>query len=80
MFPGGIKMTIWREGDHLMQQAWGQPLIPQAVRMYPESETNFFDKIYAMRVTFIKNDQGEVTGVVNHYSEYADCEGKKLKN
>jgi hypothetical protein len=80
MFPDGIKMTIWREGDHLMQQAWGQPLIPQAVRMYPESETNFFDKIYAMRMTFIKNDQGEVTGVVNHYSGNADCEGEKLKN
>jgi CubicO group peptidase (beta-lactamase class C family) len=75
LFPEGVKMMIWREGDHLIQQTWGQPLIPQAVLMYPESETNFFDKIYAMRTAFIKNDQGEVTNVI-----YMGCKGKKLKN
>jgi hypothetical protein len=77
-FPEGVKMTIWREGDHLMQQARGQPLIPQAVPLYPESETNFFDKIYATRMTFIKNDKGEVTDAIDHYPGY-DYEGKKIK-
>jgi serine-type D-Ala-D-Ala carboxypeptidase/endopeptidase len=80
LFPEGAKMTIWREGDHLLQQAWGQPLIPQALPLYPQSETNFFDKIYAMRMTFIKNDRGIITGVISRYPGDADYEGKKLSN
>jgi CubicO group peptidase (beta-lactamase class C family) len=78
MFPEGLKMTIWREGDYLMQQTWGQPLIPQVLPMYPESETNFFEKVYATRMSFTKNHQGDVTSVIYHYG-FADGEGKKLK-
>jgi hypothetical protein len=34
--------------------------------LYPMSETNFFLKIDDSLLTFIKNDQGKVTGVIHH--------------
>jgi hypothetical protein len=47
--------------------------------MYPESETNFFDKVYCAQRTFIKNEEGQVTSVIHHEAGQPDCEGKKLK-
>jgi hypothetical protein len=31
-------------------------------------------------LTFIKNDQGEVTAIIHHMAGRPDSEGKKLKN
>jgi CubicO group peptidase (beta-lactamase class C family) len=78
--PTGMKLTIWREGDQLVGQAWGKDVLQGAVDIYPESETNFFLKIVGTQLTFIKNDKGEVTAVIHHYPGFPDCEGKKLKN
>jgi CubicO group peptidase (beta-lactamase class C family)/GH35 family endo-1,4-beta-xylanase len=77
--PTGMKLTIWREGEQLVGQAWGKDVLQGAVDIYPESETNFFLKIIDIQLTFIKNDKGEVTAVIHHYLGLPGCEGKKLK-
>lgn len=78
--PTGVKLTIWRHGDQLVGQAWGENVLQGAFNMYPESETNFFDKITGAQLIFIKNDKGEVTAVVHHEVGLPDIKGKKLKN
>ena len=80
VLPSGAKLTISREGDQLVWQAWGEYATPGAIDIYPESETNFFIKLNGAQLTFIKNDQGEVTAVIHHLPGLPDCEGKKLKN
>ena len=80
VFPFGMKLTIWRQGDQLVGQAWGGDAIPGAFNIYPESETNFFLKIKGAQFTFVKNDKREVTAVIHHMAGLPDCEGKKLKN
>jgi Alpha/beta hydrolase family len=76
----GTKVTISRNGDHLVWQAFGGDALRGALDLYPESETNFFLKINGAQVTFIKNDQGEVIGIIHHMAGLPDSEGKKLKN
>jgi len=77
----GIKVTIWREGDQLLWQARGRNTVPGSFNVYPESETNFFLKISGGQLTFIKNDNGEVTAVSVHEDAWLpDSVGKKLKN
>ncbi len=85
VFPTGAKLKIWREGDQLVGQVWGENTLKGAFDIYPESETNFFDKVYGAQLTFIKNDKGEVREVtaVIHYPTRVwlpDSEGKKVKN
>ena len=53
----GEEMVVTREGDQLMIQAKGQPKL----EIFPESPTEFFMKIVDVQVTFVKDDQGEVT-------------------
>jgi len=79
VLPTGAKVTIWREGDQLVWQAWGENAIRGAIDMYPESETNFFIKLNGAQLTFIKNGKGEVTSVIHHLAGLPDFEGKKLK-
>lgn len=76
----GAKVTIRREGDHLVWQGFGRNALPGALDVYPESETNFFVKINGAQLTFIKNDKGEVTALIHHMAGLPDSEGKKLKN
>jgi len=79
VFPG-TKVTIRRNGDHLVWQAFGKGALQFASDLYPESETNFFLKSYGAQVTFIKNDKGEVMAIIHHKAGLPDSEGKKLKN
>ena len=76
----GTKVTILRNGDHLIWQAVGGMALPGALDLYPESETNFFLKINGAQVSFIKNDKGEVTALIHHMTGLPDSEGNKLKN
>jgi len=73
-------VTIWRNGDHLVWQAFGRDVLQGALDLYPESETNFLLKINGAQVTFIKNDNGEVMAIIHHMAGLPDSEGKKLKN
>jgi hypothetical protein len=81
-FPTGIKATIRREDDQLLWQARGNNAFPGTFSIYPESEMNFFFKMSGSRLTFIKNDHGEVTAVSLHDGTWLplpDSEGRKIK-
>jgi hypothetical protein len=77
-----MKLTIWREGEQLTGQALGQNVIQGAFDIYPESQTTFFIKLNGAQLTFIKNDEGNITAVTYHFyaAKFPDCEGKKLKD
>jgi len=82
-FPAGIKAAIRREGDQLLWQARGKNAFPGAFNIYPESETNFFFKMSGARLTFSKDDHGEVTAVSLHDGTWLplpDGVGRKLKS
>ena len=76
-------MTIGRNGDHLVWQAFGRRISQRALDLYPESETNFFHNGSRGQVTFtfIKNDKGEAMAIIHHLAGLGlpDSEGKKLK-
>ena len=80
VFGTGTKVTIRRNGDHLVWQALGGDALRGALDVYPESETKFFLKINGAQLTFIKNDKGEVTAVIHQMAGLPDSAGKKLKN
>jgi len=80
VFGTGTKVTIRRNGDQLVWQGVGGNALPGALDLYPESETNFFLKINGAQVTFIKNDQGEVTALIHHMAGLPESEGKKLNS
>jgi hypothetical protein len=81
-FPTGMKLTISRQINQLTGQASGENFIKGIFDIYPESENNFFIKLNGAQLTFIKNDDGNVTAVTYHFyaSKFPDCEGKKLKD
>ena len=55
-----VVMTV--EDGRLMTQATNQPKFP----LFAESETSFFLKVVDAQVEFVKNDKGDVTGMVLH--------------
>jgi CubicO group peptidase (beta-lactamase class C family) len=81
VFPTGIKLRIWRQGDRLLGQAWGKNVLQGAFDIHPESETSFFLTIVGAQLTFSKNDKGEVESVklVNREAGSPDRKAKKLK-
>ncbi|GEM_PF-777605 len=84
VFGTGTKVTIRRNGDHLVWQAVGERATRDVLDLYPESETNFFHNGSRGQVTFtfIKNDKGEAMAVIHHLAGLGlpDSGGKKLKN
>jgi len=77
VFPTGAKVTIWREGDQLLCRISGRNAPKGAIEIYPESETNFFNKLGGA-MAFVKNGKGEVTAVTFHDDEWQDIKAKKL--
>jgi hypothetical protein len=57
-----------------MAQATGQ----EAFELYPEAEDKFFLKVVEAKLTFVKDDKGQVTGLVLHQGG-RDSPGKKIK-
>ena len=55
-------LTVTREGDKLMAQATGQPM----VQIFPESERDFFYKVVDAQITFETDSTGWATGLVLH--------------
>jgi CubicO group peptidase (beta-lactamase class C family) len=76
--PAGMKLTIQRDGDHLVGRATGKNVLQGLFDIYPESESTFFIKVDGARLTFIKNNRGEVSGVTHHYAGFSDILGHKL--
>ncbi len=71
--PGAV-FTVKRDGERLMVQLTGQPFW----EVFPESETNFFYKVVDAQLTFVKDAQGEVTGLILHQNG-VDQMAKRLK-
>lgn len=74
-----MKLTIQRQGDKLVSQAWIEDDTDGPVDVYPESESKFFDK-FGNQWTFVQNDKHEVTTVILHGANFSDWEGKKLSD
>ena len=62
------------DGDKLMTQATNQP----AFELFPEGENKFFLRAVEAKVTFTRDGQGLVTGLVIHQGG-RDIPGKKIK-
>ena len=55
---GTLKVT--KENGHLYSQTTGQP----RVEMFPRSETEFFFKIVNAQITFVKDNDGNITSLI----------------
>ena len=78
VFPNGARVAIWREDDHLFLQITGWRGLQGAWEIFPESETNFFLKAYGAQLSFIRNGNGEVQGLIHHYAGWPDSRAGKV--
>jgi CubicO group peptidase (beta-lactamase class C family) len=70
----GFVMRVFREGDKFMTQATGQPVF----EIFPESETTFAPRAFPAKLTFVKDEDGNVTGIkIDQGGRVTDA--KKLK-
>ncbi|MBX7186700.1 MAG: serine hydrolase [Vicinamibacteria bacterium] len=70
--------TITNEGGKLMLLEPGYP----KDQMFPESETEFFSKAFDVQIRFVKDDSGNVTGVVvrqNDSTLFEVMNGRKVQ-
>jgi len=67
-------ITITNEDGKLMGQATGQP----KNELFPSSATEFFLKVVDAQVTFVKNEQGQVTQLILHQGG-RNMPGKKIR-
>jgi len=58
---GQAILTVTREGDRLFAQLTGQPRF----EIFPASENEFYWKVVAAKLTFVKDATGKVTGGVH---------------
>jgi hypothetical protein len=80
VFRMGAGVKIWREEERIFLQATGRRVLQGAHEIFSESETNFFLPINSAELTFIKNDKGEVTGLIHHMTGLPDSEAKKVND
>jgi hypothetical protein len=86
-FPKGLRVAVWREGAHLLGRAEhpaDDRVLLGAFPLFPESETNFLDKITGAEFRFTKNEQGQVIALAQHSTGattawFPDWEAAKLK-
>ena len=78
VFRAGAEVKIWREDERMLLHATGQRVLQGPHEIFPESETNFFLPVNGAELTFIKNDKGEVTGLLHHMTGIPDSEAKKV--
>jgi CubicO group peptidase (beta-lactamase class C family) len=70
----GFSLTVTRDGDKLFVEATGQ----SRLQVYPESETEFFYRVVDAQISFVKDAEGRITGLVLHQGG-RDLPGKKIK-
>jgi hypothetical protein len=68
-------LTVTREGDKLFAQMVGQAKF----EIFPRSETEFFWKVADAQITFVRNEEGEVTHAI-HLQGGAEIKAPKLKD
>ncbi|HEY0320335.1 MAG TPA: serine hydrolase [Pyrinomonadaceae bacterium] len=69
-----IIINVTREGDKLYAQAADQP----GIELLAESETEFFTTVVDAQLTFVKNEKGQVTGLILH-RDGQNIPAKKIK-
>jgi serine-type D-Ala-D-Ala carboxypeptidase/endopeptidase len=69
-----FRLTVTREGDALFAQGTDQPKFP----LYAEAETDFFLKAVDAQISFIRDSDGKVNGIVV-YQNGGKTEGKRVK-
>jgi CubicO group peptidase (beta-lactamase class C family) len=67
--------TITRDGDQLSAQLSGQDAFP----IYPESATRFFYKVVNARITFVKDESGQVQSLILHQNG-RDLEARRRRD
>lgn len=55
-------MTITRDGDHLFEQATGQPKF----EIFPEGDRDYFLKVVDAQITFVNDSHGHATELILH--------------
>lgn len=70
----GFVMRVFREGDKFMTQATGQPQF----EIFPESETTFYPRAFVAKLTFVKDADGKVTGILIAQGG-RETHGKRIK-
>jgi pimeloyl-ACP methyl ester carboxylesterase len=78
VFYSGAKVKIWREDGRMWLQATGRHVLQGAHEIFPESESKFFLPTNGAELTFIKDEKGDVTGIIHHMTGLPDSEAKKL--
>jgi CubicO group peptidase (beta-lactamase class C family) len=73
----GMKLTLRRQSDRLVSEAWVEDDTDGPVDVYPESETRFFDK-FGNHWTFIKNNRREVTSLILEGRNFLHWVGRKI--
>ncbi len=69
-----FKVNVFKNGEKLMAQATNQP----AFELFPEGENKFFLRAIDAKVTFTRDAQGAVNGLIIHQGG-RDIPGKKTK-
>lgn len=67
-------IRVFREGEKFMTQATGQG----KVEIVPESETTFYPTAFSAKITFVKDEEGKVTGLKLNQGG-RETTGKKIK-
>jgi CubicO group peptidase (beta-lactamase class C family) len=60
----GAILEVTREGDQLFAQMGSQP----KVEIFPSSENEFFWKVVDAQITFVRNEEGQVTHAIHRQS------------
>ena len=69
-------LTLTREGDKLMGKVTGGK---KSFEFLPESETTFFMKDQQDKITFVKDDKGQVSHILHRYPDGQDVKEIKVK-
>jgi hypothetical protein len=67
-------LTVTREGDQLFTQATNQP----KVRVFPESQRDYFLKVVDAQITFETDDNGRATSLTLHQNGH-DMPAKRIQ-
>jgi D-alanyl-D-alanine-carboxypeptidase/D-alanyl-D-alanine-endopeptidase len=67
-------ITITRDGDHLFEQATGQPKF----EIYPEGDRDYFLKVVDAQITLVIDSQGHATQLILHQNG-RDAHGSRVE-
>jgi CubicO group peptidase (beta-lactamase class C family) len=57
-----LEINVFRQDDKLMAKVPGQP----AFRIFPESETEFFYRVVDAKISFVRDDDGQINKLILH--------------